>query len=149
MKRAILLLFLMIIFTTATIAFTIVSFEDFDIAYIPPILICLIAAIIFISLFFIEVFLGHKMYCCNGTHLYVNRNGKCVLEVLKPDISNLIVVRDIITKEHHMISFVYHNKRHYIVISPENKENIIKYIDGIPFQEKNNLWYYIIELFII
>ena len=46
-----------------------------------------------------------------------------------------------------LISFVYDKKRYYIELNDENKENIQQLAEGKEYIEKNNLWYYLIEIF--
>ena len=144
MKKILLLILCSVVFLSASGAFLWSMLSENDIAFIVPTILMLLCSCVFLFLLFKEIFIGHSEYIFEDSVLRVNRKGKHIASIEKGKLEKTVIIRDMLTKEEVSVSFIYEKKRFYIQLTPENKEDLMAFIDGVPYKIKNNIWYYII-----
>lgn len=145
MKRILLLSIFLI--TCLSVATTCIFFgiEDTATVFIVPIIVSILGVIATSYLLVVETVIGHKEYHYSDDVLSIKRKGKTVFEIQKGEVTNLTLIYDVDTDNLYLISFEYCNKKHYIAINSNNKD-VLKFVDGIDHNKKNNYWYYLIYI---
>jgi hypothetical protein len=144
MKKKVLLVFLNVFWGFISGVFIESFIQYYDWTFFIPSVIFSILTIVFSYLLFVEIFLGHKIYTYDDSSLYIWRKDKMKKCIPKEGISKIVLILDVFTEELYLISFVYEDKKHYLSINKENKEDILIFINGKRFVQKKNWWYYLI-----
>lgn len=139
------LLFLLLVFSAICSAFGFAFADTMNMGFIIPCLIG-VAGIITVIVLMVR---GRKEVSIRDDKLIIKRGNKVFLCVAKSDLHSVSFVFDLFEKSLYMISFKQKNKKYYIEITDENKNDLIAFFDSIEKNCTNNLIYYLIDLFVI
>ncbi|MBE7064972.1 MAG: hypothetical protein E7384_04055 [Ruminococcaceae bacterium] len=138
--RKVFLIFFIISFFAMGVTFICSASMSKDLVLLIPGGIALIGAI------FSVVLLCKKQseYRVINEELVVTYNGKDVSRLKKDDICSLKFVYDAFDESLYMIRFSVQNKRHNIVINPENRSDMLLFFENHTKTISRNLIYYLV-----
>ena len=145
MKKNLLLIFCSVVFMSASGAFMWSVLGENDMVLIVPAILMFLFSCVFLFLLFKEIFIGHNEYIFESSLLHVKRKGKHIASIEKEKLEKTVIICDMLTKEEEAVSFLYEKKRFYIQSTPENKEDLKAFINGVPCKRKGNTLYYLIS----
>ena len=146
--RKILIVLIDLFFVLSSIAVFSFAFDDFHISLILLASVFLLGSIAVSYLLIKEIVLGEKTYDYSDSKLYMYQKGKLKYAFNKNTIEDIILIFDFFNDSLYMISFVFEGKKHYISLNKQNESHVNRFIEGINSTKKNNLWYYVLLLFV-
>ena len=123
-----------------------VLLEDGELSLIVPAVIFTAFTILFICVLLKYTIIGLNNYHFENNSLQIMRKNKQIARIDKNEIEELSVVSDVLSQDIHFITLRAHGRKWVVFISDENKEGLSDFIEGLPCERKNNLWYYLLEL---
>lgn len=146
MKKILLHILLALTFIICTVLFADLAIEDGDLAMIAPAIIFALLAVLLVFVFVRCAVLGLNNYHFENNSLQITRKSRQISRIDKNEVEGLVVVSDIWSQEIHFITLRAYGRKWVVFYSGENKEGLSDFIEGLPCERKNNLWYYLLEL---